>query len=115
MMQAKRLMRAQNADKPDLARITEALGEYEAIAKATEAYAEANKGSKIGSSFVNDAKSLLVTAKQLMRRVRDKVPYSQGDRMMLDAGSGWMIEGSPARMLRDYNKLVESYNRGGAF
>lgn len=115
MMQAKRLMRTQKGDKPDLAKITAALGDYEAIAKATEAYAEANKGSKIGSSFVNDAKSLLVTAKQLMRRVRDKVPYSQGDKMMIDAGSGWMIEGSPDRLLRDYNQLVESYNRGGNF
>ena len=116
MMQAKRLMRAQNAETPDLAKITEALTAYEASAKATEAYAEANKGSKIGSSFVNDAKSFLVTAKQLMRRVRDKVPYSQGDKMMLQTGSGaWMVEGSPARMMRDYNQLVESYNRGGNF
>jgi hypothetical protein len=116
MMQAKRLMRAQSAEKTDLAKITEALTDYEASAKATEAYAEANKGSKIGSSFVNDAKSFLVTAKQLMRRVRDKVPYSQGDKMMLQTGSGaWMVEGSPARMMRDYNQLVESYNRGGNF
>ncbi|MDO9383708.1 MAG: YiiG family protein [Hyphomicrobiaceae bacterium] len=115
MMQAKRLMRTQSADKPDLAKLTEAVGDYETSAKATEAYAEANKDSKIGSSFVNDAKSLLVTAKQLMRRVRDKVPYSQGDKMMLDAGSGWMVEGSPPRLLRDYNQLVESYNRGGNF
>ena len=84
------------------AKITEALTDYEASAKATEAYAEANKGSKIGSSFVNDAKSFLVTAKQLMRRVRDKVPYSQGDKMILQTGSGaWMVEGSPARMMRD--------------
>lgn len=113
MVQAKRLMRAQSADKLDLARITQALTEYEAIANATEAYAAANKDSKIGSSFVNDAKSFLVTAKQLMRRLRDKVPYSQGDKMMIDAGSGWMIEGSPPRMLRDYNQLIESHNRGG--
>ena len=50
-----------------------------------------------------------------MRRIRDKVPYSQGDKMMLDAGGGWMVEGSPARLTRDYNQLVESYNRGGRF
>jgi hypothetical protein len=60
-----------------------------------------------------DAKSYLVTAKQLMRRIRDKVPYSSGDKMMLsNAGSGWMVEGSPPRLLRDYNQVVESYNRG---
>src|SRR5262249_51232394 len=53
-------------------------------------------------------------AKQLTRRIRDKVPYSQGDRMMLNAGSGWMVEGSPQRVLRDYNQLVEAYNRGAS-
>jgi hypothetical protein len=113
MIRAKRLMRAQSADKLDLAKITEVLADYEAIANSTEAYAEANKGSKIGSSFVSDAKSFLVTAKQLMRRVRDKVPYSSGDRMMLESGGGWMVEGSPARLMRDYNQLVDSYNSGG--
>ena len=48
-----------------------------------------------------------------MRRIRDHVPYSSGDKMMLgNAGSGWMVEGSPPRLLRDYNQLVDAYNRG---
>jgi hypothetical protein len=115
MLSAKRLMRVQSAAKSDIVAITKALEDYEEILKATDAYAEANKDSKIGSSFVSSAKSFLTTAKQLMRRVRDKVPYSQGDKMMLDAGGGWMVEGSPARLSRDYNQLVGSYNRGGRF
>jgi hypothetical protein len=33
--------------------------------------------------------------------------------MMLGSGAGaWMVEGSPPRLLRDYNQLVDSYNRG---
>ena len=44
---------------------------------------------------VGNAKSLLTAAKQPMRRRRGHVPYSTGDKMMLDAGSGWMVEGSP--------------------
>ncbi len=115
MLSAKRLMRVQSNAKPDIAAITKALEDYEAIVKATDTFAEENKGSKIGSSFVNASKSFLTTAKQLMRRVRDKVPYSQGDKMMLDAGGGWMVEGSPARLTRDYNQLVSSYNQGGRF
>ena len=62
--------------------------------------------------FISNAKSFLTTAKQLMRRIRDKVPYSPGDRMMLNGGGGWMVEGSPPRLLRDYNQLIDSYNRG---
>lgn len=115
MIRAKHLMRVQSADKPDLPKIKDALADYEAIAKASEDYASANTDSKIGSSFIDSAKSFLTTAKQLMRRLRDKVPYSQGDKMMLESGGGWMVEGSPPRLMRDYNELVESYNRGATF
>ncbi|AHB49711.1 hypothetical protein W911_17085 [Hyphomicrobium nitrativorans NL23] len=116
MMHAKRLMRVQSATKPDLAKITETLGEYETITKATDAYAAESKDDKIGSSFISSAKSFLVTAKQLMRRVRDKVPYSEGEKMILNAGGGaWMVEGSPGRLMHDYNQLVDSYNRGARF
>lgn len=116
MMHAKRLMRVQSADKQNTKKVIDTLGEYETIAKAAEAYAEANKEDKIGSMFISAAKSFLVTAKQLMRRVRDKVPYSSGERMILNTGSGaWMVEGSPARLMHDYNQLVDSYNRGARF
>ena len=112
MIAAKRVLRSMETDKPNVAAMTQAVNDYEALVKSTEKLA-ADSDAKIGSFFINNAKSYLVTAKQLMRRIRDKVPYSQGDRMMLNAGSGWMVEGSPQRLMRDYNQLVESYNRGG--
>jgi len=113
MIQAKRVLRAEDSGKPDLAAITQALADYESIVKAAEQFTGSGGGAKIGSFFMNNAKSFLVTAKALMRRIRDHVPYSSGDKMMLgNAGSGWMIEGSPPRLLRDYNQLVDSYNRG---
>lgn len=112
MIQAKRVLRAENADKPDLAAITAALTDYEAIVNATDSYSSGG-GEKIGGMFISNAKSYLTTAKQLMRRIRDKVPYSSGDRMMLgQQGAGWMVEGSPPRLLRDYNQLIDAYNRG---
>ena len=112
MIQAKRVVRAEDAAKADLAEITQALNEYEGIVKAAEQFSGGG-GGKIGSIFISNAKSLLVTAKHLMRRIRDKTPYSAGDKMMLgNAGSGWMVEGSPPRLMRDYNQLIDSYNRG---
>lgn len=111
MIQAKRLLRANEPDKPDLAAVTAALNTYEETVNAAEKI-EPGAGPKIGSMFMSSAKSYLVSAKQVMRRIRDKTPYSQGDRMMLNAGSGWMVEGSPQRLLRDYNQLVEAFNRG---
>jgi hypothetical protein len=113
MIHAKRLLEAENADKPDMAAITQALTDYEATVKDAEAASGKDGDTKLGSFFTGNAKSFLTTAKQLMRRIRDKVPYSQGDRMMLSNAAGsWMVQGSPPRLFRDYNQLVESYNRG---
>jgi len=113
MIQAKRVLRAETAAKPDLAAITAALGDYEAIVNAAEPFASGAGPDKIGSMFISNAKSYLTTAKQLMRRIRDKTPYSAGDRMMLgQQGAGWMVEGSPPRLMRDYNQLIDAYNRG---
>lgn len=113
MIAAKRVMRANEADKPDLAAITAAVGDYEAAVNAAAPFAASDGGAKIGSMFLSSAKSYLVTAKLLMRRLRDNTPYSAGDKMMLSqAGAGWMIEGSPPRLMRDYNQLVDAYNRG---
>ncbi len=105
MIQAKALVRAETADTPDLAKITPALDVYESAVTAAD--------GSVDSSFLNSAKSYLGTAKRLMRRLRDKVPYSTGEKMNLASGSGaWMVDGSPARLIRDYNDLVGSYNRG---
>jgi hypothetical protein len=112
MINAKRVLRTQDATNPDMAEISKALTEYENIVKAAEGVSGADGGAKIGSMFISNAKSFLTTGKQLMRRIRDKTPYSSGDKMMINAGSGWMIEGSPQRLLRDYNQLVDAYNRG---
>jgi Protein of unknown function (DUF3829) len=54
----------------------------------------------------------LVTAKHLIRHIRDHVPYSIGNRTMLSGGGSLMVEGSPPWLLRDYNQVVEAYNRG---
>ena len=114
MIQAKRVLRAQDTAKPDVAALTRAIADYEETVKGAEPFSGSGLArDKIGSIFISNAKSYLVTAKQLMRRIRDHVPYSAGDRMMLgNAMSGWMVEGSPPRLLRDYNQLVDAYNRG---
>jgi hypothetical protein len=115
MLAAKRLHRVQVRDKPDLNTIQSALTAYEALVQDTERAIEADE-KKAGGSVLSASKSFLVTAKQLMRRVRDKIPYSQGERMILSSGGGsWMVEGSPGRLTRDYNQLVDAYNRSLLF
>ena len=111
MIQAKRVERAAQKDNADVAEMTKAIDEYESSVKGAEQFTGPN--AQIGSMFIGNAKSFLTTSKQLMRRIRDKTPYSSGERMMLNnQGSGWMVEGSPPRLMRDYNQLVDAYNRG---
>ncbi|HZL39701.1 MAG TPA: YiiG family protein [Pseudolabrys sp.] len=117
MIQAKRVIRVEDGAKPDVAKITAALNDFEAAVRGAEGFSGAGGGAKndakIGSMFISNAKEFLTTAKQLMRRIRDHVPYSSGDKMMLgNQGTGWMVEGSPPRLMRDYNQLVDAYNRG---
>lgn len=114
MIDAKRVLRLQDTDKPDIEAITKAVSDYEATVKSFED-ANAADGGKVNSMFTGNAKSVLVTAKQLMRRIRDKVPYTSGQKMMMQPGSEWMVEGSPGRLLRDYNQLVGAYNSLGRF
>lgn len=114
MIKAKSLVRAEtNSDekKVDMARITEAVASYEAALKELEDYASKNPKEKVGSMFTGNAKSYLISAKELMRRLRDKAPYSEGERMILNQpNAGWMVQGSQPRVMREYNQLIESYN-----
>lgn len=114
MIHAKRVLRAEDTAKPDVGAITQAINELEGTVKGAEQFTGSGlDANKIGSMFISNAKSFLTTAKQLMRRIRDHVPYSSGDKMMLgNAMSGWMVEGSPPRLMRDYNQLIDAYNRG---
>jgi uncharacterized protein DUF3829 len=112
MIHAKHVLVAEKAATPDVPAITQALNDYEEAIKGAEQASGAGGDAKIGSMFISNAKSYLVTGKQLMRRFRDHEPYSAGDRMIMNSGSGWMVEGSPQRLLRDYNQLIDAYNRG---
>ena len=83
MIHAKHVLVAEKAAAPDVAAITQVLNEYEEAIKGAEQASGAGGDAKIGSMFISNAKSYLVTGKQLMRRFRDHEPYSAGDRMIM--------------------------------
>ena len=66
---------------------------------------EISKPSAVAAVTYNKA------AKQRVRRVRDNVPYNEGEKMMLKPGSAWMVEGSAEQFTKAYNSLVEASNR----
>lgn len=113
MADAKHIVRLMSEDTFD---VTQATAKVDAFEKTTDAlvdYAKAHKDEQpmMWSSMESALESYRVAAKERLRRVRDKTPYSQGDRMMLNANSGWMISGSPDKLVRNYNELINTSNR----
>lgn len=86
----------------------------ESVEKSLEAVKAAKtSGSRPGgipnfssTMFPSNAEEFIKATKALMRRLRDKKPFSDFDRRALGTGAGWMIEGSPDQVVDRYNKLI---------
>jgi hypothetical protein len=94
----------------DIHQAVQALDALDAAIQDLETYGLAHPGEKAGSIFISGARSFLKSGKELMRRVRDKVAYSSGEKMLLRGQGSWMVEGSPGALTRNYNQLVERFN-----
>ena len=76
--------------------------------------AQAKEVSKdsMNSLFTWAADRYQIASKKYVRRIRDKVPYSDWDKKKLqDANTSWMVEDSYPKSLQAYNELVGNYNR----
>jgi hypothetical protein len=89
------------------------LAVFEKAANALQTYASSHSNEQPPAfSFMLDGmKKYLTAAKELHRRARDKVAYSSSDKMHLGGSSERMVNGSPGKMLREYNSMVDAYNR----
>ncbi len=90
------------------------LKEYEAQVDALDAYVKANSAEAgkvmMYSTYQGNARKLLNSAKAVLRRARDKKPFSDGDIMMINAGNPQMIEGHPAHLVNAYNDMIKGSN-----
>ncbi len=118
MAKAKVLMAA--GDVPtlealDLDALDKALTEFEKAHDEADTYVKANEAEAdsvtLFGSFIDKGGDLLKAAKALKRRKRDNEPYSDSELRQLGGGSGWMVEGSSAKLNHTYNDLVSSSNR----
>lgn len=112
--QAKQLATVLTASAPDVAEMTKSIDAYSALlAEAGKATASEAGKPLTWSIFQENAGTFLKDCKDRMRRVRDKTPYSTGEQSLLkgSGNTGWMVSGSPMRVLKSYNELVEASNR----
>ena len=107
-----RLATAEEMTRIDLPQFTEAVAELEAAVDELGTYASGADEPTVLPGIVDASNDVLVSAKGLMRRVRDETPFTTGEAMLLDGSGGAMVEGSQPELVEEYNSLIDSYNRG---
>ena len=68
---------------------------------------DAGKSKTMASTYFSSVDDFLTSAKELIRRVRDHKPFTSFEKEELGTQAGWMIDGSPDKVLYSYNQLIE--------
>lgn len=75
---------------------------------ATTEMKNAGTDKSMAGSYTSNGENFVKAVKALMRRVRDKKPFNSTEASWLGTGAGWMVEGSPDKVVHEYNSLVRS-------
>ncbi len=79
----------------------------EELETSINAMKEQGKGNaSMASMYFSAADDLLKASKELMRRIRDKEPFDSFESSQLGSAGGWMVDGSPDKVIHAYNQLV---------
>jgi len=72
----------------------------------------AAKNRTLSSLYVSSCDDFLKASKELMRRIRDKKPFSDFERRQIGTFGGWMVEGSPDKLIHEYNQMIQRRGMG---
>lgn len=90
----------ENMSADDLQKLTDDLE------PAINAMKDAGKSNAMASMYFNSADELSKSAKELMRRIRDHKPFDSFEKGELGTSAGWMVDGSPDKVIYSYNQLI---------
>ena len=62
----------------------------------------------MGANYARTCDEFTKTAKEMMRRIRDNKKFSDSERRFISSGAGWMVEGSPQKVIKAYNDMVQA-------
>lgn len=118
LVKAKKLVKVAAVNTPaeiDLPTFTNAVADYDKAWTEVWSYYTTNKKEVEDTvraywTIESPGKDLLKDAKDLMRRKRDNVKFSTGEKMTIDASNPEAVEGHPARIIKSYNSLIDKSN-----
>ncbi|MBC7899260.1 MAG: YiiG family protein [Saprospiraceae bacterium] len=67
---------------------------------------EEGKANMFAGMYFSAAEDLLKASKELMRRIRDKEPFDSFESSQIGTSGGWMVDGSPDKVIYAYNQLI---------
>ena len=74
---------------------------------ALNAMKDAGKSKTMASTYFSSADDLLKSTKELMRRIREHRPFESIEKEELGTSAGWMVDGSPDKVIYSYNQLIQ--------
>lgn len=108
MLSAKQINKIIAVDNFDSEAAMKKIDEMSALVRAL-------KGSDVGQRnfpYVNSAGAYQLAAKKYVRRIRDKVAFTEDEKEELQVPIGaWMVKDSYPSALKKYNEMVDDYNR----
>jgi hypothetical protein len=75
---------------------------------ATVEQLRAQEVKTAGPGYVRSCDEFMKAMKEMMRRIRDGQRYSESERMRIRMGAGFTVDGSPQKVIKAYNDLVQS-------
>ncbi len=97
--------------KLDLAALSSAEGRFEEARIAFARWREGNDAEATPlASYARGLEQLGLAGRELVARVRDRRPYTTGEKLNLGGQNEWMVAGSPGRVVARYNALIEAFN-----
>jgi len=108
MIQAKALVRLLMQDSVDLTKVGPKIDTFEQTIDAMDR-APGDK-PMMWPKYQMDVDNFRKAAKELYRRLRDHTPYPPGQKELLGTSGGWMVDGSPDKLLNTYNTMVDTSN-----
>jgi len=96
------------ADAPAAAKLLVSLDK---LVQEMDTNAKKGKEPSGYSSFRSSANGFVKAAKARVRRIKKGKAYSKWDQRSIAGGSGWMVKGSYAKVIKAFNGLIDSANR----